>query len=161
MPAMQRPILPRYRPAYTYPGLFRIYLLSPYFHKPCAFSVLLAPSYTRRISFLLSPRAPFLGTYFKEIRETRKSEREKYGKPKLSSQSLDFKGRDASCIFLIFQLFFLSFLFFVKIENERKRENRFSFFRPTILHFFHSIIIETQLSMFLLLLLPKEPRKYS
>lgn len=74
---------------------------------------------------------------------------------------LDFKRRAASCIFLIFQLFFLSFLFFVKIENERKRENRFSFFRPTILHFFHSIIIETQLSMFLLLLLPKEPRKYS
>lgn len=63
MPAMQRPILPRYRPAYSYPQLFRIYLLSPCFHKLCFLyrSLVLARHYGPYTSPFLSAR------FFKKI----------------------------------------------------------------------------------------------
>lgn len=88
MPAMQRPILPRYRPAYTYPGLFRIYLLSPYFHKPCAH--LLRPSRTVFYPPYLLPSSS-TATVPRHVLQRNSRDAEirtrKYGKPKLSSHS--------------------------------------------------------------------------
>lgn len=88
MPAMQRPILPRYRPAYTYPGLFRIYLLSPYFHKPCAPP--LRPSRTVFYPPYLLPSSS-TGTVPRHVLQRNSRDAEirtrKYGKPKLSSHS--------------------------------------------------------------------------
>lgn len=93
MPAMQRPILPRYRPAYTYPGLFRIYLLSPYFHKPCAPpppSSFHRPSRTAFHPPYLAP-SPTTATAPRHVlgRNSRDAEirTRKYGKPELSSHS--------------------------------------------------------------------------
>lgn len=83
------------------PYIFTVSVLPQTVRLP-PFSVLLAPPSIHRISFPFPPRPPFLGTYFKEIRETRKSERENTESPscpRILITQTGFKGRAASCTF--------------------------------------------------------------
>lgn len=75
-------------PCIYLPGLFRIYLLSPYFHKPCAH--LLRPSRTVFYPPYLLPSSS-TATVPRHVLQRNSRDAEirtrKYGKPKLSSHS--------------------------------------------------------------------------